>query len=370
MPKKRSRGEGSIFFNKKQEIWVAEIKKDGKAYRKYAKTQKEAREWLIQEREKLARGLLVDDQKITLGLFIDRWFEDVAKPGLRDSTINSHESIIRIHIKPTLGETRLADVTPQLLQNLCAQKLKEGLSHRTVKYIRSLLHQTLDTALEWGLVARNVADGVKTPAVKNKKIKPLTKEQVWKLLEIVKDDRLFPLYVVYLGCGLRRGEALALTWDCVDLEQGVLRITKTIQLLTGKGLVIGEPKSESSRREVSLPDFVLNALRTQHQNRNPHSPYVFCSTNGTPFYPRNILRHFKATLKKAGLPPETRIHDLRHFFISWLLAQGQPPKDVQVIAGHADFSTTMDIYGHLMPGANEEAAKRMNSLFKRRDDAE
>jgi integrase len=76
-----------------------------------------------------------------------------------------------------------------------------------------------------------------------------------------------------------------------------------------------------------------------------------------------VVRHFKKSLLKAGLPETIRLHDLRHTFVSFMLAQNVPPKDVQVIAGHADFSTTMDIYGHLMPGAHQEAAKKMDKLF-------
>ncbi len=99
-------------------------------------------------------------------------------------------------------------------------------------------------------------------------------------------------------------------------------------------------------------------------NHSGKSKYVFCTGNGTPFSPRNMIRHFKAALNRAGLPPETRIHDLRHAFISWLLAKGTPPKDVQMIAGHSSFSVTMDIYGHLMPGAQREAAKTIDTLFQ------
>ena len=185
------------------------------------------------------------------------------------------------------------------------------------------------------------------------------------MLDYLREDRLFPLYVVYLGCGLRRGEALALTLDCVDLERGVVRVEKTLQAIPGEGLVVGEPKSESSRRVVAMPDFVKSALEDHLINRDVESDFVFCTSNGTPFSPRNIVGHFKKALKATGLPRETRIHDLRHFFVSWLLSQGTPPKDVQGIAGHADFGTTMDIYGHLMPGADKEAAKRMDTLFDR-----
>jgi integrase len=162
---------------------------------------------------------------------------------------------------------------------------------------------------------------------------------------------------------LRRGEALALLVTDVDFTDSTIRVNKTIQLITGKGLVVGEAKSEASARVVAMPSFVEVALWNHLQSRLVDSPYLFATSKGTPFIPRNIVRHFKATLKKAGLPTETRIHDLRHFFVSWLLSKGTPPKDVQVIVGHADFSTTMGVYGHMMAGADREAAKRMDDLF-------
>jgi integrase len=106
-----------------------------------------------------------------------------------------------------------------------------------------------------------------------------------------------------------------------------------------------------------MPDFVGNVLL--NKERVVESPYIFCTSKGNSFGPRNIVRHFK----KAGLPETIRLHDLRHSFVSFMLSQHVPPKDVQVIADHADFSTTMDIYGHLMPGANREATKKMDKLF-------
>jgi len=166
-----------------------------------------------------------------------------------------------------------------------------------------------------------------------------------------------------LGCGLRRGEALALTWDSLDLENGTLYVKQSLQQLTGQGLVVSTPKSESSRRVVIMPEFVKKALVEHKEKQTVKSEFVFCTSNGTPFSPRNIVRHFKKTLRIAGLPDTIRLHDLRHTFVSFMLAQNVPPKDVQAIAGHASFKTTMDIYGHLMPGAQREAAKKMDKLF-------
>src|SRR3989337_2677290 len=111
MGKRRSRGEGSIFYYEKKGLWVAEITINGKTRRKYQKTQKEARAWLLEMRKAAASGMVVDDRRLTVAQFIDRWFEDVAKPSLRPSTIIAHDSIIRNHIKPTVGAIRLSELT-------------------------------------------------------------------------------------------------------------------------------------------------------------------------------------------------------------------------------------------------------------------
>jgi len=184
------------------------------------------------------------------------------------------------------------------------------------------------------------------------------------LLNHIKDDRLFALYVVYLGLGLRRGEALALQWDCVNFDSGFVLVKRSLQNIKGKGIVVSEPKSKSSHRIVAMPEFVQHTLQRHKEMQIVESDFVFCTSKGTPFSPRNIVKYFKKALREAGLPTTIRIHDLRHTFVSYMLSQNVPPKDVQMIAGHADFSTTMDIYGHLMPGAQEAAAKKMDELFK------
>jgi integrase len=127
--------------------------------------------------------------------------------------------------------------------------------------------------------------------------------------------------------------------------------------------VVGEPKGDRSRRKVALPDFTRRVLAEHLATRKVQSQYVFCTSKGTPFSPRNVLRHFKVILERAGLPTTIHIHHLRHTFVSYQLAAGTPASDVQKIAGHASFSTTVDIYGHLMDGAHRESAKKMDALF-------
>ena len=361
---RRSSGEGTVFFLEAKRLWVGKLYlPNGKRKVKYGRTQKEVKTWLLEQRRALSQGIVIDDQKITVDEFVQRWYDDIATHKLRGTTLDTHERIIRNHIHPTIGFLRLKDLSPAHLQNLYSDKLKSGLSKRTVRYIHTIMHQSLDQATRWGLVARNVADATETPAPDRKPVKPLTMEQIGRLLEVLKLDRLFPLYVIYIGCGLRRGEALALTLDSVDFDKSLLHIRKTLVRMKGKGLVLTEPKTDRSRRTVAMPEFVKLVLQKHLEKRDIESKFVFCTSNGTPFSPRNIVRHFKSTLKKAGLPETTRIHDLRHTFVSYLLSQNTPPRDVQEIVGHASFSTTVDIYGHLMPGAKRDAAKKMDGFF-------
>jgi integrase len=364
VPKRRARGEGTV-YKRSDGLWVAQITlPNGKRKAKYSRKQSEVKDWLLKQRRQITDGVLVDDKKITFGNFLEQWFEDIAKPRLKPSTIITHTSVINNHIKPSIGDVRLSQLSPPHLQSLYSQKLKEGLSSRTVKYIHTIIHQTLDQALKWDLVARNVSDAVDSPKLVKKPVEPLTQDQVQRLLEVLEGDRLYSYYVVLAGCGLRRGEALALTKNAVDLEEGTIHIKQIIQHIIGEGLVVSEPKTEKSKRIVVMPDFVKNALATHMSNQVVESDYIFHTSKGTPFYPRNIVRHFKKTLDKAGLPSTTRIHDLRHFFVSYLLSQKTSPTDVQHLVGHASFRTTTDIYGHLMPGAKTEAAKKMDNFFE------
>jgi integrase len=364
MAKRRGHGEGSIGYRDDKKLWIGQITlPTGKRKTKYAKTQKEVKAWLDEQKRQLHGGLVVANDKITYGDFLKRWVDEVARHTLRPSTLNSHASVLRRHIYPTLGDIKLSQLAPAHLQALYSQKLDEGLSKKTVKYIHWILHQSLAQALKWGLVARNVSEAVEVPVPKKHRVEPLSAAQVRQLLAALEDDRLYPFYVLLLSTGLRKGEALALTLDCLDLDDGVATVAKTLNFLPGQGLVTGETKSERSRRVVALPEFTCQVLAGHLAHRDSDSPYVFCTRNGTPFSPRYLIRHFKTALNKAGLPETIRIHDLRHTFVSFMLAENVPASDVQKMAGHASFSTTVDIYGHLMAGAQKEAAKKMNKLF-------
>ncbi len=365
MGRRRSKNEGTIFFREDKKLWVGEITlPDGDKRTKYAKTQKEVKDWVFEQRTAQKKGEWATSNQITVGEFLDKWMEEVVKYLVRESTYYCQSVLIRKHIKPTLGTVKLVSLTPAQLQHLLAIKSDAGYSNRTVKYIHTIMKQMLAQAKSWHLVSQNITEVVSYPKVDKKPFEPLTQAQVNRFLAILKDDRLYPLYVVYLSTGLRRGEALGLKWQNVDLVNGLLYIKGIIINIKGK-TIYGEPKTEASRRFVALPEYTKSVLIDHQLKQTVESEYVFCTSKGTPFSPRNILRHFKKMAVQAGLPPETTIHSLRHFFVSYALAQNVPVRDVQAIVGHADFRTTAQIYGHLLEGAQVEAARKVNHLFDR-----
>jgi integrase len=361
MAKRRAKGEGALWFSQSENCWIAEvILPDGKTRRKRNKKQSIVRDWLHEQRQSIKTNTIVESEPYTVKSYFARYLES-AEVDLKPKTVYSYNWLSDKHIIPEIGHIKLTTLSSKHLDDLYAKKRSEGLSERSLQYIHALIRVILNQAVRQNLILRNPTATVsRVPKPKKRYVEPLTVEQVHKLFKAIEFDRLKALWMVAIGTGLRLGEILALTWQCINLDEGYLEVKQNLVEVRGKGLIFGEPKSEKSRRVVGLPDFALDALKSHPKASDT---LVFATKNGTPFSPRNTLRHFKKILKDAGIPETTRIHDLRHTFISHLLAANEPPKNVQEIAGHSTFSTTMDIYGHLLPGVNTEAAKKIGKIF-------
>ncbi len=372
---KRGQNEGSI-YKRNDRRWVAVVSlgyRRGKRWRKsfYGDTRKEVQEKLTAALRAHQQGLPVAPERQTFGQFLERWLANSVKPTVRPLTYERYAQLVRLHITPVLGRIPLAKLGPQEVQAFLNAKRKDGLSPRTVQYLHVTLRCALGQAVKWESVPRNVAKLVDTAKVERPEVKPFTPEEARAFMAAVSGERLNALYSVALAVGLRKGEALGLRWQDVNLDAGTLKVRVALQLINGK-LQLVQPKTARSRRTIALPQSSVVALRAHRARqleerllagpRWKDSGLVFPSSVGTPMNPRNLNRHFERVLNKTGLPRK-RFHDLRHTCATLLLAQDVHPRVVMEILGHSQISLTMDTYSHVVPSLQREAADRMDTLL-------
>jgi integrase len=334
----------------------------------YGRKYEEVEKKLAEARGDAARGFVFDADNLKLGEYLDRWLTDSVADTVRPTTFERYEQIVRVHVRPALGNLKLKNVTPAHVRGLYREKLEVGLSPRTVRYIHATLHKALKQAIADGLIPRNATEAVKPPQVRKEEIRPLTAEQVKILFEAVRDDRLESLYILAVHTGLRQGELLGLKWGDVDLEAGTLQVRRTLTTAKG-GPVLRAPKTKASRRTVKLSPTALEALRS-HLERQlgeidqagvlwRENGLIFASESGEPLKRHYIKTHrFMPLLKRAGLP-QIRFHDLRHTCATLLLTKNVNPKVVSEMLGHATIAITLDTYSHVLPNMQSEAAQAM-----------
>jgi integrase len=247
-----------------------------------------------------------------------------------------------------------------------------GLAPQTVRHMHNLLHEACRSAVMMNLLAVNPADAVTPPRVRREEVKILDKAQTLALLQAARGTRLYLPILLAIATGARRGEILALRWQDVDLQAGVLTIRRSLSETRALGLSFKEPKSKKSARSIALPAFAVAALK-EHKKSQAEEKMLIRATyqendlvlprwDGRPWAPNLLTGLFGDFMQKQQLP-RIRFHDLRHGSISMLLMEGVPFKVVSARAGHSTVGITLDTYGHLLPGADEQAAASLDSLM-------
>jgi integrase len=375
----RSRGEGSVFKRSgenRQKPWVAQITLETgkKSTVGYFKTEAEAIAARNKALRDLEQGIRVAHSRKTVGEYLDYWLEHVQKPNLEQTSYVNYRSALDSRLIPAFGHIPIQKLTTHQIQMYYSQLIsEEGLKASSVRSLHNRLHSALAHAVRENLVARNVCDGVKLPRKEKGKRQALTPEQATQLLKAAEDSQMQMIMRLAVVATLRRGELLALHWEDVDFTARRIQIRRSLAYISRRGLIEKSPKTDSSEREIAIPLFVVESLK-EHQSQQQEKrrlagdawqehDLVFCNNVGKHIHPTTLDRWFKELLVAANLPQEMHLHDLRHSAVTILLKMGVPPHVVQEIAGHSDISTTLGIYGHVLPGQQKQEMDKWDGVL-------
>ena len=275
----------------------------------------------------------------------------------KPSAIRSYDEALRVHVLPFIGAMRLVEVQRKHVQQIADRLHTQGKSPSTIRNAIMPVRVIFRRAIRDGEVSVNPCSTLDLPAVRSRRDQIPSPQQSADLLAALPEgDR--PLWATALYAGLRRGELLALQWGDVDFASGVIRVRRSMD---ARGSIIA-PKSAAGTRAVPIAR-VLRAYLAEHRLRNGSARYVF-GAGDRPFVPATVASRANRAWTAAGLEP-IGLHDARHAAASVLIAAGVNLKALATYMGHASITITLDRYGHLFSGNEEEAAALVDAYLDR-----
>lgn len=302
------------------------------------------------------------NKTITFNDASEQFIEFNTKVHCKQSTIETYETYLKIHLKPFFKDTKMINITPQMVREFIKYlKDNTNLSNNSINKNIALLRSIIQKQIDEGALFLNPVDKVKKLKVEIKERKALNSDEVKKLLEVCKkyDKDFYPMLVTAIFTGMRRGEILALTWDKINFTTKEISIDRNLY----KGQFV-TPKTKTSKRKIKMSPELIKVIREWQLKSKPNdNNFVFCNESGNSIDPRNLVRRrFEPIVEKAGLG-KVCWHSLRHTFASYLINKNVPTKYIQSQLGHSSIKMTIDIYGHLFPETCEQGTKALDDLL-------
>jgi len=322
--------------------------------------------------QKRAAETVQPAKQLTVGEWLQTWYELYSKPNLRPTTQEYYGNFIKYHLVPHIGDVPLDKLTGLRLQKLYQELRTDGkvhhdskspgLSPKTIRGIHMLLHSALDQAVKEELIRKNPTNDCNPPKVVKKEMKVIKPEQIGAYLQAAADHNVLPMFYLELTSGLRRGELLALLWTDLDLDKHTISVNKSVLGRQGE-LRVSAPKTHHSIRTVVIPQQTVDLLIQEHE-LHPDNPYMFPSpVTGTMYHPDAATRIHRKLLKEAGIE-HIRFHDLRHTFATLALQNGVDVKTLSGMLGHYSSGFTLDTYTHITDKMQQEAAEKVGSFME------
>jgi integrase len=329
----------------------------------------EARRWRAGAQTQAARGVRLAGTSQTLLEAAEAFVEGIASGSFRTNTgerykpsvVREYERSLRLHVLPTLGGARLSRIQRRDVQHLADELLASGADPSTIRNALKPLQVIYRRAIEDGDLAINPCERLRLPAARGRRERIASPAEASALIAALRaEDRA--LWGCAFYAGLRRGELRALEWNDVDLADGLIRVERS---MSGHGET-GEPKSRAGRRSVPIVAALRDLLVEHKLVTRRDTSLVFGSSGTQPFTPTAVRKRALTAWRRAGLD-SIGLHECRHTFASLLIAAGVNAKAITAYLGHASIQTTFDLYGHLMPGNEDEAVALVDAYLERSD---
>lgn len=390
---KKGNSEGSIYKDKNGR-WRGAVTlycENGVPKRKYVsgKTKRDVTEKVNKLLNDVKYNDYTEPSKITLYEWLSTWFDMYCRGELKPTTLVNYETFIERHIKPTIGNVKLCDLNPLMLQKFYQEKYRNGkldgsggLSPKTMHNLHTMIHTGLDKAYKMGYVNRNVSDLVTPPKMVKKERKFFTVEEQTELQKHLPNERIGMAVLLDLYTGLRVGELLGLPWKNVNLNlngDSYIKITQTISRIQNPDrnstkktiLTFGTPKTTYSVRTIPLLPEIAEKLslhreeqeRLISENGWTDTGLVFISSNGKPVDPKNFQNSFKAMLKRYNIRV-INVHGIRHTFATRSLESGMDIKTLSRILGHSSIQISLDLYAHVTDQLQAEHMANLRNFLK------
>lgn len=349
--------------------------KTGKQIQKsvYGKTQKEVRQKLTAITAEIDDGTYMDIPRLKTADWLNTWVTEYIG-NVKSSTRKSYQDHVRLNIIPYIGNVPLSKVTAAMIQQMYNElQAEKELSPKTIKNVHGVLHRALEQAQKTGYIRSDPLAAVTLPRIERKQIKPLEDEELSAFLKEIRGNPYELVYFVTVFTGLRQGEVLGLTWDCVNFEKQTLLINKQHGKKKGTREYCFSSLKNDRPRVIKAADGVMDALKKQQlrQQRwaarlkdgwdNPDN-LVFTTETGRYLCNQTVYLAFKKIVRRLHLDA-TRFHDLRHTYAVNSLKSGDDIKTVQENLGHQTAAFTLDVYAHATNSMKRESANRMDQYI-------
>lgn len=368
----RAHNEGSI-YQRPNGKWRAQVSIDGRRLSFTADTKKEGLAWIHETKNQIESGLTFQAAGTSLEEFLGEWLTTVSSSSSK-GTYFTYTWTVQKRILPYIGKVNLMDLRPDRIQRFYNYLQKEGLSSHAVAVTHKTLRVAMSHAVKLRLIGRNPCSGTTPPKPEQTEMSFYDDRQVRSLLKTARaiEDKLYPLYYLAIHTGMRQAELIGLKWEDIDWSLSTIQVRRQVRHFKGASYAFLEPKSKSGTRTIMLGKQALEVLA--HHKKEQEAlinaagenwtdlDLVFPSGAGTPLTASNVRRAFRKLLAASGLP-NIRFHDLRHTAASLMLNHGIPVLIVSKRLGHSKPSITLDVYGHLIPSRQEEAAQLMDNLM-------